>query len=255
MFNYIEDKEKYISFKDNNYLDSYVDGRKSVTSEEKADVLRLIPEDCWYTHDKVEVYCNSEVEIVGAWFYNPHNFGVARYIGEYSDGSGIIEFRPKRAHDEDCNGDCSYDPILQWEGVITRPNGDEEIINYKSSRTLREGYGRLTTGNDFEEYDRCPRINKWLARSWIDNGEEELLFLVEDKQTLLDAADYYQLPIPYDEDLREKIDTEIESIRIKSVDMNHAGEGNFVGLVVASVVFENSIPTKLRLYKTSRWND
>ncbi len=237
MFNYVANKENYISFMDDNYLDSYGNPSNSYTPEEIATIISAIPDEHWFTFDKVKVYVNGSVEIVGAWFYNPKRKNDAKYIGEFTDGSATIEFREKKG-----------DPILQWEGVLS--NG--KIINYESSKTLREGYGRLSTGNDFDSYDKCPDINKWLARSWIDE-EEELFFLVENKQMLIDAANYYKLPVPYDTELETQIDNDLNSIRLKSVDMNHEGEGKFVAMVIAAVVFEDKVPTKLRLYKTSRW--
>ena len=103
--------------------------------------------------------------------------------------------------------------------------------------------------------DKVPVVNKWLARSWIEDGEEELFFLVESREMLDDVATYYNLPVPYDDGLKTILDNDLKSIRLKSVDLNHEGEGNFVAVVVAGIVFEDNVTTKIRLYKTSRWNE
>ena len=241
MFNYVANKENYISFMDDNYLDKYYEEQKKYTEEESNLIAStVVPQNHWFTFNKVKIYVNSAVEVVGAWFFHPNKGSNTKIIGEFTDGSATIEFREKKG-----------DPILQWEGVLS--NG--KIINYESSKTLREGYGRLSTGNDFDSYNKASVVNKWLARSWIDGGEEELFFLVESRQMLDDVAAHYSLPVPYDDGLKTILDSDLQSIRFKSVDLNHEGEGNFVAVVVAGVVFEDNVATKLRLYKTSRWND
>jgi len=55
--------------------------------------------------------------------------------------------------------------------------------------------------------------------------------------------------------LKTILDNDLQVIRFKSVDLNHEGEGNFVAVVVAGIVFEDNVATKLRLYKTSRWSE
>ena len=145
---------------------------------------------------------------------------------------------------------------MQWEGVLS--NGD--VIKYESSKSLREEYARLLTGTDFDEYDKSPAVNTWLARSWIDGGEEELFFLVESKQMVDDVASYYNLPVPYDSDLASILTNDLQSIRFKSVwfkaDLKnlavHNGEGDWTPVVVAGIVFKDNVATKFRLYKTSR---
>jgi len=243
MFNYIANKENYISFMDDNYLDSYYEN-KEYTSEQHQEIVNSMVDNHWFVIQKIKIYVNGLIELVGGRFNHPKRVNVSKHIGEFTDGSATIEFREKRIDD-------GGDPILQWEGVLS--NG--KIINYESSKTLREGYGRLSTGSDFDTYDKASAVNKWLARSWIDNGEEELFFLVESRQMLDNVAAHYSLPVPYDDSLKTILDSDLQSIRFKSVDLNHEGEGNFVAVVVAGVVFEDNVATKLRLYKTSRWND
>jgi hypothetical protein len=239
MFNYIDNKENYISFMDDNYLDSYYEQREH-TEEESQEIINSMPDNHWFVIQKIKIYVNGLVELVGGRFNHPKRVNVSKHIGEFTDGSATIEFREKKG-----------DPIIQWEGVLS--NG--KIINYESSKTLREGYGNLSTGSDFDSYDKAPVVNNWLARSWIEDGEEELFFLVESREMLDGVATYYSLPVPYDDGLKTILDNDLKSIRLKSVDLNHEGEGNFVAVVVAGIVFEDSVATKLRLYKTSRWNE
>ena len=242
MFNYITNKENYISFMDDNYLDNYYEQRDYTEEESQIVASTIVPQDHWFAFNKVKVYVGGVVEVVGAWFFHPNKGDNTKIIGEFIDGSVTIEFREKRIDD-------GGDPILQWEGVLS--NG--KIINYESSKILREGFGNLSTGSDFDEYDKAPVVNKWLARSWIEDGEEELFFLVESREMLDDVATYYSLPVPYDDGLKTILDNDLQSIRLKSVDLNHEGEGNFVAIVVAGIVFEDNAATKIRLYKTSRW--
>ena len=229
MFNYVPNKENYSSFSDSNYL-----------VEADKDNISSLPANLWYLIDKVEVYVNGSVEIVGGRFSKPSEPNASKHVGEYVDGSATIKFREKKG-----------DPILQYEGVLN--NGD--IINYESSNALRLGYGNLNTGTNFDTYNKSSAVNKWLARSWIDGGAEELLFLVESKQMIDDVASHYSLPVPYDSNLVTVLSNDLQSIRLRSVDLNHAGEGNWVAIVVASIVFVDNVATKFRLYKTSRWNN
>ena len=153
MFNYVPNKENYSSFSDNNYL-----------VEADKDNISSLPANLWYLIDKVEVYVNGCVEIVGGRFSKASEPNVSKHVGGYVNGSATIEFREKKG-----------DPILQYEGVLS--NGD--VVNYESSNALRLGYGSLNTGTNFDTYNKSSAVNKWLARSWIDGGAEELLFLVE----------------------------------------------------------------------------
>jgi hypothetical protein len=226
MFNHVPNKENYSFFSDSNYL-----------VESDKDNISSLPANLWYLIDKVEIYVSGNVEIIGGRFSKPSEPNVSKHVGEYVDGSATIEFREKKG-----------DPILQYEGVLN--NGD--VVNYESSNALRLGYGSLNTGTNFSTYDKSPAVNKWLARSWINGGAEELLFLVESKQMIDDVASHYSLPVPYDSNLATVLSNDLQSIRLRSVDLNHAGEGNWVAVVVASIVFVGNVATKFRLYKTSR---
>jgi len=148
------------------------------------------------------------------------------------------------------------DPITQWEARRTNlATNETKIEHYESSRALRLGVGNLNTGSNYEEYDRAPSVNTWLGRSWIENEQEELYFLVEDREMLDEVANYYSLPVPYNDDLKTVLDTDLQSIRFKSYDLNNEGEGNFVAVVVAGIVFVDGQSTMLKLYETTRWNE
>ena len=242
MFNHLANKENYIFFGEDRFISKASDLTKNGYSNKSE-----VPTSLWYTFNKIEVYVNGSVEIIGASFLNPNKQTEIIYVGEYTDGSATVEFRGQHKYFHDWVGE----PLLQWEGVLN--NGD--IINYESSRTLRMGYAHLTTGTDFDTYDKAPAVNKWLARSWIDGGEEELFFLVENKQMIDDVAAYYSLPVPYDSALATILTDDLQSIRFKSLMWKTSGvnsEGNWVAVVVASIVFVDNVATKFRLYKTSR---
>ena len=239
LFNHVENKENYIEFDDDNFIYKYYEERPH-TEEERLPVVDTIPEEHWFTLQKIEIYVNGNIEIIGARFFRPREINTSKHIAEYTDGSATIEFR--------ANED---DPLLKWEGVFS----DGRIINYESSKTFRNEYGNLLTGSDFDEYDKAPIVNRWLARSWIEGGEEELIFLVENRAMLDDVAAYYSLPIPYSDDIKPTLDNNFKAIRIKSLDLDGKGPGLFVAVVVASIVFEDNVATKFRLYKISRWDE
>ena len=239
LFNQVQNKENYIEFDDDNYIYKYYEERP-YTEEESQSVVATMPEEHWFTLQKVKIYVSGAIEIIGARFFRPRDYNISTHIAEYTDGSATIEFREKKG-----------DPLLQWEGVLS----DGRIINYESSKTLRNEYGNLLTGSDFDEYDKAPIVNRWLARSWIEDGEEELLFLVESRAMLDDVAAYYSLPVPYNDDIKPLLDGNLEAIRLKSLDLDGKGPEEFVAVVVASIVFEDGVATKFRLYKISRWNE
>ena len=257
MFNYVPHKEKYIFFMDDNYLDKYY--RPLSTKEEYfvlsnsiagviAERSANIPMDQWFSFNELRVYSNGEIKIIGALFMHPDKAD-SLVMGEFTNGSAIINYHEKRIDD-------GGDPIAQWEGEITDlTTGDTKIEHFESSKMLRMGVGNLSTGSNYEDYDRAPSVNWWLGRSWVEGEREELYFLVESRAMLDEVATYYGLPVPYNEELKVVLDNNLESIRFKSYDLNHLGEGHYVAVVVASVTFQESIPVALKLYETTRWNE
>jgi len=148
--------------------------------------------------------------------------------------------------------DNGGDPITQWEGVITATS---KIEKYESSKAIRMIVGNLSTGSNYEDRDRCPSVNLWVGRSWIEEEEETLYFYAENS-TMVDAvASYYSLPQPYDATLKQQLNDNPESMRFKSYDINNAGEGNLVPLNIAGIVFKNNVATEFKLYENRRWNE
>ncbi len=228
MFNFIEDGESYIDFGNPNYMTNYPNVDPATASN-------------WFVFNKQRVYYN-EGQLLGhgGWYVKLDGETPPTYLGEWSDGSANVKFREKKG-----------DPILQFEGVIN----ETKIEHYESSKALRSGVGNLNTGSNYEDYDRAPSVNMWLGRSWIENEHEELYFLVESREMLDEVATYYGLPVPYDDEMKVVLDNNLQSIRFKSYDLNHEGEGNFVAVVVAGIVFKDDTATMLKLYETTRWDE
>ena len=79
------------------------------------------------------------------------------------------------------------------------------------------------------------------------------MFFHIDNRAMLDAvAAHYNLPVPYSTELADVLDHNTHKIRFKSYDLNQAGEGNFVELVVGGVVFNQGAATMLKLYEITR---
>ncbi len=195
----------------------------------------------WDLFNKGRVFSEGQVIEEGGMYYIPNE---VRYMST-SGGNIVTEYV-----------EAKNDPIAQWEAHRTTLDTNEtKIEHYESSKAVRLGVGNLNTGSNYEEYDRAPSVNTWLGRSWIEDEHEELYFLVENREMLDEVASYYDLPVPYDDELKVVLDNNIESIRFKSYDLNNEGEGNFVAVVVASVTFEDDKATMLKLYETTRWNE
>jgi hypothetical protein len=153
-----------------------------------------------------------------------------------------IEYKAKRG-----------DPLFNWEALITK-DGVTKIKNYESSKQYRTLIAHLTTGNDYSDYDLCPSVNIWVGRSWIDGGEEELYFYLENSSMLESVATYYSLPEPCTSDTKSKIDSNPEDFRLRHQDINQIGSRS-VPVVIASIVFEDDVATMFKLYEITRWNE
>ena len=148
------------------------------------------------------------------------------------------------------------DPFMSWKATITDTStGIVKTKFYESSKSVRTAIANYNIGSDFESYDKPPNINYWLGRSYIENGETELFFNAEDSDMLDEVCSYYNLPVPYNDDVKELLNNNRSLIRFKSYDLNRLGKGNFVELVVAGVVFENDQATQIKLYTNRRWNE
>ena len=198
----------------------------------------------WYSFDRQRIIYNKGTELLqGGWYVKADDSEPAQYLGEYTDGSATVlcEF-----HDED--------PILQFKANITNvATGEVSTQYYESTMALRMGVGYLMTGNNLEEYNKADAVNIWLARSWIEGtNTEEIYFLVESKDMLDEVAEYYNLPVPYDAARERMLTDNLKSIRFKSYDLNHEGEGNYVAVVVAGIELTNGVATSFKLYETTR---
>jgi len=162
--------------------------------------------------------------------------------------TNIRTFRAKEIGDSERG-----DPLVPWEAVIKETN---KIQNFESSKAARERICNFTAGNDYSDFDLCPTVNLWIGRSWIDEEEEEELYFYLEGASMLEAvASYYSLPEPCNVDMKAKIDSNPEAFRFRHYDIYGLGEGNWVPVVVASVVFENKIATKFKLIEITRWNE
>lgn len=145
------------------------------------------------------------------------------------------------------------DPLANWEAHITYKDGSTDTRFYESSKMVRQAICNLTSGSNYEEFDKAPQVTWWLGRSYYDkSAEQELYFHVESKEMLDQVCEYYNLPVPYSADLESILLYNKEYIRFKSYDLLQLGEGNFVEVVVASVTFEGNTPTSIKLYETVR---
>jgi len=237
MFNYIIDGGTYINFDSPNYMTNYPNVDPSTASN-------------WFVFNETKVrYNGGQVLLHGGWYVKLDPSVTPIFLGEWTDGSATIQFRKKSINE-------GGDPITQWEGVITNlSTGETKIKNYESSKEMREIIGNLSTGSNYEDRDRCPSVNLWIGRSWVEDEQETLYFYAENSEMVDAVAAYYNLPQPYDADLKQQLDENPEIMRFKSYDIYNKGEGNFAALVVAGVVFESNSPTMLKLYELKRWNE
>ena len=146
------------------------------------------------------------------------------------------------------------DPVIMWQGEITDANtGVKRTKHYESTKMFREVIGNLSTGNNLETYNLCPDVSFWLGRSFYnDNSEDELYFVAINSAQLDKVATYYNLPVPYNDSLKDKLDNNPALLRVRNYDMLKLGEGNFVPVVAASVVFVSNVAVKVKLYEFTR---
>ncbi len=146
------------------------------------------------------------------------------------------------------------DPIIMWQAEVTDSStGVKRIRHYESTRMFREVIGNLSTGNNLETYNRSPDVEFWLGRSFYDDSDEaELYFVAIDSDQLKKVADYYSLPVPYNDELKDKLDNDPESLRVRNYDMLGLGPGNYEAVVAASIVFEENVAVRMKLYEFTR---
>ena len=146
------------------------------------------------------------------------------------------------------------DPVIMWQAEETTiATGAKVTKHYESTRMFREVIGGLSTGNNLEAYDLCPDVEFWLGRSFYDgSGDAELYFVATGSSQLDKVATYYNLPVPYNDSLKDKLDNNPALLRVRNYDMLKLGEGNFVPVVAASVVFVSNVAVKVKLYEFTR---
>jgi hypothetical protein len=146
------------------------------------------------------------------------------------------------------------DGIVDFEGIFTYADGSTAVKTYESSREAKYAVANAISGSSFPEYDKYEEINWWLAKSVLKD-EIELYFHVTSKEMLDRTCNYYGLPVPYDEELGELLVENPHVVRFKSYDLEKKGPGNFVEILLASVVFKENTATAIRFYETMRPNE
>lgn len=236
----VTDREKLASYWNEKYdiVLGSVKFRNNIPTMLKFYVLHKA-EGKWDYFNRGRVFVNGAVVEEGGWFTN--RMGDVKFTSSGKGFTTVYRFKPG-----------NEDPLIHWEGVITTASG-EVIKHYESSKMVRTAVCKLTTGSNYEEYDRCPDVTWWLGKSWVDNSNEvELYFHVESKNMLDHVCKYYNLPVPYDATLAQNIDNNKNYIRYRSFDLYNLGEGSFVELLLASVTFKDGVPSLIKFYEVIR---
>lgn len=145
------------------------------------------------------------------------------------------------------------DPIIMWQGEVTDNTGEKNIKHYESSRMFRKVIGNLSTGNNLEDYDLSPDVKFWLGRSYYDNLDEVELYFVATSSSQIDkVATYYGVSVPYNNELKDKLDNNPEALRVRNYDMLGLGGGNYVPVVAASIVLKDNVAVMIKLYEFTR---
>ena len=150
--------------------------------------------------------------------------------------------------------DDGGDPVIMWEAEETDiASGEKRIRHYESTKMFREVIGKLSSGNNLESYNLSSDVDFWLGRSYYDNtNEAELYFVATSSEQVKKVSEHYKLPVPYNDNLKNKLDNDPESLRVRHYDMLGLGEGNFVPVVAGGIVFKDNIAVKIKLYEFTR---
>ena len=146
------------------------------------------------------------------------------------------------------------DPIIMWEAEETNLiTNVKRIKKYQSSKMIRQVIGNLTSGNNFEEYNLPSEISFVLGRSYYeDSNETEIFFVATNSDQVKNISDHYGLKVPYNDDLKDKLNNDPASLRVRHYDMLGLGEGNYVPVVACGLVFVDNIVTQIKLYEFTR---
>lgn len=147
------------------------------------------------------------------------------------------------------------DPIIMWAAEETNLITKEtRTKRYESSKMMRQLIGNLSSGSNFENYDLPSDIEFLLGRSYYDNNntETEVFFVATNTQQLKSISDHYSLKVPYDDRLKDKLDNDPVSLRVRHYDMLGLGEGRFVPVVAGGIIFEGNVAKQINLYEFTR---
>jgi len=146
------------------------------------------------------------------------------------------------------------DPVIMWEAEETSLDSNaKRIKKYESSKMMRQVIGNLTSGHNFEEYNLPDDVSFVLGRSYYEDSDDtEVFFVATDSAQVKRIADHYGLQVPYNDRLKDKLDNDPASLRVRHYDMLGLGEGNFVPVVACGLVFVDGTVTQLKLYEFDR---
>lgn len=146
------------------------------------------------------------------------------------------------------------DPIIMWEAEETNLiTNVKRIKKYQSSKMIRQIIGNLTSGNNFEEYNLPSEISFVLGRSYYeDSNETEIFFVATNSDQLKSISDHYNLKVPYDDRLKNLLDNDPASMRVRHYDLLGLGEGKYVPVVACGLLFIDNIATQIKLYEFTR---
>ncbi|TXH09438.1 MAG: hypothetical protein E6R03_16835 [Hyphomicrobiaceae bacterium] len=197
---------------------------------------------CWESGAVFQKYTGG-ADLEGAQMRGSNSFRKAeRILSQRADGTRVSYEYTRGAEDRD--------PAMFWKGVETLPNGQPgQTKRYESSQTVRRALYRMKSGTTLDNKDLCPAVGIWLGRSYYDDSsEEELFFCIQSREMLDQVAEYYGLPVPYSEEQKAVLDSNLQLYRARHYDLLGLGEGNAVPVVVGAVVVQNGAPVRLLMY-------
>lgn len=150
--------------------------------------------------------------------------------------------------------DDGGDPIIMWQAEETNLlTNVKRIKKYKSSKMMRQVIGNLTSGDNFEEYNLPPEISFVLGRSYFeDSNETEIFFVATNSDQIKSISEHYNLKVPYDDRLKNLLNNDPASMRVRHYDLLGLGEGKYVPVVACGLLFIDNIATQIKLYEFTR---
>lgn len=145
--------------------------------------------------------------------------------------------------------------LINWEGhEFLRSKQSHQTKFYQSSHWINSRLSSFDFGNKYLDFDLCPDVSYWVANAYSTTTQEEELFFVCTKGTILlnQVASYYNLPIPYGNQHIDILDNNPKLYRIGHFDIFKLGPGRFYPLVLASVSFIDKKPIRLLFHTFQR---